>query len=96
MSQGSYTNDENRYAKEPQSSFSWENGMISINENAKTPGRNNAKNDNTLCDFALNRRYTLYTIKNSPKRVSVIHIRTNMRTAGMNRERYFQLLDKVK
>ena len=35
-------------------------------------------------------------IKSSPKRVPVIHIRTNMRTAGMNRERYFQLLDKVK
>jgi hypothetical protein len=25
---------------------------IFLNENAKTPGRNNAKNDNTLCDFA--------------------------------------------
>jgi len=35
-------------------------------------------------------------IKSSPKRVPVIHIRTNMRTAGMSRERYFQLLDKVK
>ena len=35
-------------------------------------------------------------IKNSPKRVPVTHIRTNMRTAGMNRERYFQLLEKVK
>jgi len=35
-------------------------------------------------------------IKSSPKRVPVMHIRTNMRTAGMNRERYFQLLDKVK
>ncbi len=35
-------------------------------------------------------------IKSSPKRVPVTHIRTNMRTAGMSRERYFQLLDKVK
>jgi len=35
-------------------------------------------------------------IKSSPKRVPVIHIRTNMRTARMNRERYFQLLDNVK
>jgi predicted RNA binding protein YcfA (HicA-like mRNA interferase family) len=35
-------------------------------------------------------------IKSSPKRVPVTHIRTNMRTAGMSRERYFQLLEKVK
>jgi len=35
-------------------------------------------------------------IKSSPKRVPVTHIRTNMRTAGMSRERYFQLLDTVK
>ena len=35
-------------------------------------------------------------IKTSPRNVPVLHIRTNMTTAGMNRERYFQLLDKVK
>ena len=35
-------------------------------------------------------------IKSSPKRVPVTHIRTNMRTAGMSRERYFQLLETVK
>jgi predicted RNA binding protein YcfA (HicA-like mRNA interferase family) len=35
-------------------------------------------------------------IKSSPKRVPVTHIRTNMKTAGMSRERYFQLLEKVR
>ncbi len=35
-------------------------------------------------------------IKSSPKLVPVTHIRTNMRTAGMSRERYFHLLEKVK
>lgn len=35
-------------------------------------------------------------IKSSPKRVPVTHIRTNMRTAGMSRDRYFQLLEEVK
>jgi len=35
-------------------------------------------------------------IKTSPKRVAVTHIRTNMTTAGMSRERYFEFLDKVK
>ncbi len=35
-------------------------------------------------------------IKSSSKRVPVTHIRTNMRTAGMSRERYFQLLEKLK
>ena len=35
-------------------------------------------------------------IKSSPKLVPVTHIHTNMRTAGMSRERYFQLLEKVK
>ena len=35
-------------------------------------------------------------VKSSPKRVPVTHILTNMRTAGMSRERYFQLLEKVK
>jgi predicted RNA binding protein YcfA (HicA-like mRNA interferase family) len=35
-------------------------------------------------------------IKTSPRRVPVIHIRTNMTTAGMSRERYFELLDMAK
>jgi len=35
-------------------------------------------------------------IKSSPKLVPVTHIRTNMRTAGMSRERYFQLLEMVR
>jgi predicted RNA binding protein YcfA (HicA-like mRNA interferase family) len=35
-------------------------------------------------------------IKTSPRDVPVLHIRTNMTTAGMSRERYFQLLDKTK
>jgi len=35
-------------------------------------------------------------IKTSPKQVPVSHIRTNMTTAGMSRERYFELLDVVK
>ncbi|MCY3544052.1 MAG: type II toxin-antitoxin system HicA family toxin [Chloroflexota bacterium] len=35
-------------------------------------------------------------IKSSPRMVAVTHIRTNMRTAGMSRERYFQLLERVR
>lgn len=35
-------------------------------------------------------------IKASPKLVPVTHIRTNMTTANMDRERYFVLLEKVK
>ncbi len=35
-------------------------------------------------------------IKTSPRKVPVTHIRTNMTTAGMGRERYFELLDQVK
>lgn len=35
-------------------------------------------------------------IKTSPRNVPVTHIRTNMTTAGMSRERYFQLLEQVK
>ncbi len=35
-------------------------------------------------------------IKTSPKLVPVTHIRTNMTTAGMNREKYFSLLSRVK
>ena len=38
----------------------------------------------------------VFVIKSSPKLVPVTHIRTNMRTAGMSRERYFQLLEKLK
>jgi predicted RNA binding protein YcfA (HicA-like mRNA interferase family) len=34
-------------------------------------------------------------IKTSPKLVPVTHIRTNMTTAGMARERYFELLGKA-
>ena len=35
-------------------------------------------------------------IKTSPHKVAVTHIRTNLTTAGISRERYFELLDKVK
>lgn len=35
-------------------------------------------------------------IKKSPKMVPVTHIRTNINTAEISRERYFQLLDKVR
>lgn len=35
-------------------------------------------------------------IKTSPGLVPVTHIRTNMTTAGMSRERFFELLQKVK
>ncbi|MFN3479299.1 MAG: type II toxin-antitoxin system HicA family toxin [Thermodesulfovibrionales bacterium] len=34
-------------------------------------------------------------IKTSPRLVPVAHIRTNMTTAGITRERFFELLDKV-
>jgi predicted RNA binding protein YcfA (HicA-like mRNA interferase family) len=34
-------------------------------------------------------------IKSSPKEVPVIHIRTNMTTAGMTRQEYFKLLDSL-
>jgi predicted RNA binding protein YcfA (HicA-like mRNA interferase family) len=34
-------------------------------------------------------------IKTSPKLVPVTHIRTNITTAGMTRERYFELLERV-
>ncbi len=34
-------------------------------------------------------------IKTSPRLVPVTHIRTNMTTAGMTRDRYFTLLDQV-
>ena len=35
-------------------------------------------------------------IKRSPGQVTVRHIMINMRTAGMSRERYFELLDEAK
>jgi len=35
-------------------------------------------------------------IKTSPKLVPVTHVRTNMTTAGMSREQFFELLEKVK
>lgn len=35
-------------------------------------------------------------IKTSPRLVPVTHIRTNMVTAGMTRERYFELLDEAR
>lgn len=34
-------------------------------------------------------------IKTSPRLVPATHIRTNMTTAGMTRDRYFMLLDEV-
>jgi predicted RNA binding protein YcfA (HicA-like mRNA interferase family) len=34
-------------------------------------------------------------IKTSPHKVAVTHIMTNLRTAGISRERYFELLDKI-
>jgi predicted RNA binding protein YcfA (HicA-like mRNA interferase family) len=35
-------------------------------------------------------------IKTSPRLVPVTHMRTNMTTAGMTRERFFELLEKVR
>jgi len=35
-------------------------------------------------------------IKTSPRLVPVTHIRTNMTTAGMTRERFFEVMGKVK
>lgn len=35
-------------------------------------------------------------IKTSPRLVPVTHIRTNMSSAGMSRQRYFELLDQLK
>jgi predicted RNA binding protein YcfA (HicA-like mRNA interferase family) len=35
-------------------------------------------------------------IKASPHQVPVTHIRTNLTTTGMSRERYFDLLEQVK
>ena len=35
-------------------------------------------------------------IKTSPKSVPVTHIRTNMTTAAMDRERYFKILSQIR
>jgi predicted RNA binding protein YcfA (HicA-like mRNA interferase family) len=35
-------------------------------------------------------------IKTSPRQVPVTHIRTNLTTANMSRERYFELLEQAK
>lgn len=35
-------------------------------------------------------------ITTSPRNVPVTHIRTNLTTAGISRERYFELLEQVK
>jgi predicted RNA binding protein YcfA (HicA-like mRNA interferase family) len=35
-------------------------------------------------------------IKTSPREVPVTHIKTNLNSAGMSRERYFDLLEKVR
>jgi len=35
-------------------------------------------------------------IKTSPRLVPVTHIRTNMATSGMTRERFFELLERAK
>lgn len=35
-------------------------------------------------------------IKTSPREVPVTHIKTNLDSAGMSRERYFELLEKVR
>lgn len=35
-------------------------------------------------------------IKSSPQQVPVIHIRTNLTTAGISRDRYFALLEQVR
>jgi predicted RNA binding protein YcfA (HicA-like mRNA interferase family) len=34
-------------------------------------------------------------IRTSPHQAPITHILTNLRTAGMSRERYFELLDQV-
>lgn len=35
-------------------------------------------------------------IKTSPHQVPIAHIRTNLTTAGISREKYFELLEKVR
>ena len=35
-------------------------------------------------------------IKSSPGEIPVTHIKTNMNTAGISRERYFEILEKIK
>ncbi len=34
-------------------------------------------------------------IKTSPREVAITHIKTNLNSAGMSRERYFELLEKA-
>lgn len=34
-------------------------------------------------------------IKSSPRKVPVTHIKTNLTTAGISRERYFELLEQM-
>jgi predicted RNA binding protein YcfA (HicA-like mRNA interferase family) len=34
-------------------------------------------------------------IKTSPRKVAVAHMMTNLNTAGISREKYFELLDQV-
>jgi predicted RNA binding protein YcfA (HicA-like mRNA interferase family) len=34
-------------------------------------------------------------IKTSPHKVAITHIMTNLKTAGISRERYFELLDQI-
>ena len=34
-------------------------------------------------------------IKTSPREVPITHIKTNLNSAGMSRERYFELLEQV-
>ena len=34
-------------------------------------------------------------IKSSPRKVPVTHIKTNLTTAGISREKYFELLEQV-
>ena len=34
-------------------------------------------------------------IKTSPRLVPITHIRTNMTTAGMTRERYFEIMERL-
>jgi predicted RNA binding protein YcfA (HicA-like mRNA interferase family) len=38
----------------------------------------------------------LVVIKTSPRKVPVTHIHTNLITAGISRERYFELLEQAK
>lgn len=35
-------------------------------------------------------------IKSSPREVPITHIKTNLHTAGISRERYFEILEEIK